>query len=257
MSNKPAKILIVDDSSLVRIQIKKILAAENYHEIAEAENSCTAIEQFTSFQPDITLLDLLLPDFDGVVTAQAIRRIHPYARIIVITQLRPENELVHIMETKEQVKFILHKPIHDSVQTMMGENVPEMDLNIDESELTLDKQIEDPTKTMHVRFDGKTQILYLHDIVDTAEADNMFYTALAFLPYSYSNVLINLSGVKSITEKALQILKSSPSLLGDFGARVYFTALNPEIRRLFNASDDESRVNIYSLEKEALKAIGS
>lgn len=67
-------ILVIDDDTSIRLTLAKILAKEGYH-LLQAENGATAIELCQSHQPDLILLDVIMPEMDGFATCQALRNI--------------------------------------------------------------------------------------------------------------------------------------------------------------------------------------
>jgi two-component system, NarL family, response regulator len=88
MSNKVSKIriLVVDDHPVVRDGLASMIESQDDMElIGEAENGQQAITLFDQLRPDITLLDLKLPDIDGVNVIQRLREVVPDAHIIVLT----------------------------------------------------------------------------------------------------------------------------------------------------------------------------
>jgi len=87
MSDSPLiQILTVDDHALLRKGIAGLVSAEPDMEvIAEASTGVEAIQQFREYRPDVTLMDLLMPDMGGIEAIIAIRNEFPDARIIVLT----------------------------------------------------------------------------------------------------------------------------------------------------------------------------
>ena len=80
------RLLAVDDHPLLREGIASLLADEpDMTVVAEATNGREAIEQFRSHRPDVTLMDLRMPQMDGVEATSAIRAEFPNARIVVLT----------------------------------------------------------------------------------------------------------------------------------------------------------------------------
>lgn len=88
MSASPdqVRVLSVDDHVLIREGIAALVSNQkDMHLIAEASNGREAIEQFRSHHPDITLMDLQMPEMNGIDALIAIRSEFPEARIIVLT----------------------------------------------------------------------------------------------------------------------------------------------------------------------------
>jgi DNA-binding NarL/FixJ family response regulator len=83
---KPIRILVVDDHPLLRDGIAALIINQPDIElVAEASNGHEAIELFRSQRPDVTLMDLQMPDMSGVDAIIAIRSEFPEARIVVLT----------------------------------------------------------------------------------------------------------------------------------------------------------------------------
>jgi DNA-binding NarL/FixJ family response regulator len=80
------RILTVDDHPLLRQGLAALVNAESDMKlVAEASNGQEAVEKFRLHRPDITLMDLQMPDLNGVEAITLIRREFPDARIIVLT----------------------------------------------------------------------------------------------------------------------------------------------------------------------------
>ncbi len=85
-AEKPIRVLIVDDHPLLREGIAALIAAEPDMEfVAEAATGREALAQFKLKRPDVTLMDLQMPDMNGIEAIIAIRGEFPNARIIVLT----------------------------------------------------------------------------------------------------------------------------------------------------------------------------
>src|SRR5215469_16611931 len=89
------RVLSVDDHTLVREGIAAILEAEpDMRLIAEATNGGEAIQSFRQHRPDVTLMDLHMPDMDGIEAIARIRSEFPGARIIVLTSYSGDARMV-------------------------------------------------------------------------------------------------------------------------------------------------------------------
>jgi DNA-binding NarL/FixJ family response regulator len=86
VTTKQIRILTVDDHPMLREGIASIIYGEkDMSAVGEASNGREAIEMFRSKRPDVTLMDLQMPDVNGIDAITTIRREYPQARIIVLT----------------------------------------------------------------------------------------------------------------------------------------------------------------------------
>jgi len=94
MNETPLRILIVDDHPLVRQGINSIVTSEpGMSVIAEASTGHEGIEMFRSHKPDVTLMDLRLPDMSGIDAITAIRMEFRDARIVILTTFEGDVEV--------------------------------------------------------------------------------------------------------------------------------------------------------------------
>jgi two-component system chemotaxis response regulator CheY len=80
-----AKILIVDDSVVARMSVKGCIPKDLGHELAEAGDGLKALEIFRSMRPDVTFLDLTMPDRHGLEILEELRRDFPESIIIILS----------------------------------------------------------------------------------------------------------------------------------------------------------------------------
>ncbi|MFP4306570.1 MAG: response regulator [Desulfococcaceae bacterium] len=83
--NALKKILIVDDSPVARMMLKSCLPKAKEFSLAEAGNGREAIEKYFDFGPELTFMDLTMPEMDGYAAIERIRERDPEARIVVMT----------------------------------------------------------------------------------------------------------------------------------------------------------------------------
>lgn len=80
-----AKILIVDDSLVARMSLKSCIPKDAGFEIKEGNDGSVGIALFQSFRPDVTFMDLTMPEVDGMTALKEIKKIDPTARVIILT----------------------------------------------------------------------------------------------------------------------------------------------------------------------------
>jgi len=92
MSDKQAiRVLVVDDHAIIRKGIKAMLELVPDIELAgEAENGMQAVELEKELQPDVILMDLMMPEMDGIAAIKEIKKQRPKARILVLTNFAGE-----------------------------------------------------------------------------------------------------------------------------------------------------------------------
>lgn len=83
---KPVKVLIVDDSALMRVIIKDILSAEPSIETEKAKDGEEALRKIASWSPDVVTLDVAMPKMDGLRTLKRIMQVHP-TRVLMLSGL--------------------------------------------------------------------------------------------------------------------------------------------------------------------------
>jgi DNA-binding NarL/FixJ family response regulator len=108
---KPIRVLCVDDHPLLREGIAAIV--NNQPDMllaAEATNGTEAIERFRKHRPDVTLMDLRLPDMSGVDSLIAIRADFPEARIIMLTTFEGDVEVYRALEAGARAYFLKSMP---------------------------------------------------------------------------------------------------------------------------------------------------
>ncbi|TLN02291.1 response regulator transcription factor, partial [bacterium] len=80
------RVLIVDDVAETRENIRKLLQFENDLEVIGAANSGRqAVEQARSLKPDVVLMDINMPDMDGITATELIRQSNPAVQIVILS----------------------------------------------------------------------------------------------------------------------------------------------------------------------------
>lgn len=91
----PIRILLVDDHSVVRQGLRMFLALEpDLEVVGEAENGAEAVRQAKELQPDVVLMDLLMPVMDGITAIGILRRELPDTEIIALTSVLEDEKVI-------------------------------------------------------------------------------------------------------------------------------------------------------------------
>ncbi len=78
-----ARVFIVDDAAFLRMTIRKMLEAHGHSMAGEAQNGIEAVERYKAVKPDVVLLDITMPEMDGIEALKQIREIDPGAKVII------------------------------------------------------------------------------------------------------------------------------------------------------------------------------
>ena len=114
-SAEKIRILCADDHPLVRKGIAWILAGEpDMLLVAEAGTGREALDLFRMHLPDVTLIDLRMPDMDGIAVTEAILRDYPQARIIALTSYAGDQEIFRTLKAGAQ-GYLLKEMVHTEV----------------------------------------------------------------------------------------------------------------------------------------------
>ena len=81
------RIMVVDDSRLVRVQLEDVLKGTDYEIAAHCRSGEDAIERYAEVQPDLVTMDIIMQGMDGLDAAEIILKEHPDARIVMISSL--------------------------------------------------------------------------------------------------------------------------------------------------------------------------
>jgi len=92
------RVLIVDDSPMVRKMIKKALVAPDYEIVGEASNGNEAVELFDRLHPDLITMDVTMPVLDGLEASKNILKTDPTAKILLLSAMGDEDLLSQAKE---------------------------------------------------------------------------------------------------------------------------------------------------------------
>jgi DNA-binding NarL/FixJ family response regulator len=116
---KIIKILIADDHAIVRGGLKAIISFEpDMAVVAEAADGVETVSYYQDLRPDIVLMDLLMPNKDGIAAITDIRQIDPEARVIVLTSFTDSDKMLLAVKCGAQGYVLKNSPPEELLQAI-------------------------------------------------------------------------------------------------------------------------------------------
>jgi len=94
-----ATVMIVDDAAFMRMMLKDILSKNGFTVIGEAENGAVAIEKYMELQPNLTIMDITMPEMDGLQAVKEIRKRDPKARVIMCSAMGQQSMVIEAIQS--------------------------------------------------------------------------------------------------------------------------------------------------------------
>jgi two-component system chemotaxis response regulator CheY len=92
-------ILIVDDAAFMRMMIKDILTKNGYNVVGEAENGKIAVDKYNEVKPDLVLMDITMPEMDGIQALKAIKGTDSNATIIMCSAMGQQAMVIEAIQS--------------------------------------------------------------------------------------------------------------------------------------------------------------
>ena len=118
-----AKIMLVDDAAFMRMMIKDILTKNGYNIVGEAENGAKAVEKYAELKPDLVLMDITMPEMDGIEALKKIKAADANASIIMCSAMGQQAMVIESIQSG--AKDFIVKPFQadrvlEAVQKVVG-----------------------------------------------------------------------------------------------------------------------------------------
>lgn len=94
-----ANILLVDDAAFMRMMLKDILTKNGYTVAGEAENGLKAVEKFRELSPDLALMDITMPEMDGLQALKKIKAEWPDAKVVMCSAMGQQAMVIDAIQS--------------------------------------------------------------------------------------------------------------------------------------------------------------
>ncbi|MGL4344516.1 MAG: response regulator [Cellulosilyticaceae bacterium] len=116
-------ILIVDDAAFMRMMIKDILTKNGYNVVGEAENGAKAVEKYKELKPDLVLMDITMPEMDGIAAVKAIKAADANAKVIMCSAMGQQAMVIESIQAGAKdfiVKPFQAERVIEAVRKVVG-----------------------------------------------------------------------------------------------------------------------------------------
>jgi two-component system chemotaxis response regulator CheY len=122
---QPLRYLVVDDSIFARKNLTKMIESFGGRLAGEAGDGCTAITEYSRTLPDIVLMDIIMPNMEGIEAAERIVRLHPQARVVMVSSVGYQENIIAALQ--KGARHFVQKPVkpevlYDVVRYVMSED---------------------------------------------------------------------------------------------------------------------------------------
>ena len=116
-------ILICDDAAFMRMMIKDILTKNGYNVAGEAENGVKAVEKYQETKPDLVLMDITMPEMDGIQALKEIKKIDGGAKVIMCSAMGQQAMVIESIQAGAKdfiVKPFQAERVIEAVKKVVG-----------------------------------------------------------------------------------------------------------------------------------------
>ena len=116
-------ILICDDAAFMRMMIKDILTKNGYNVAGEAENGLKAIEKYKERNPDLVLMDITMPEMDGIQALREIKKVNSSALVIMCSAMGQQAMVIESIQAGAKdfiVKPFQAERVIEAVKKVVG-----------------------------------------------------------------------------------------------------------------------------------------
>lgn len=116
-------ILVVDDAAFMRMMVKDVLSKNGFTIAGEAENGAKAIEKFKELNPDLVIMDITMPEVDGIQAVKEIKKLNGAAKVIMCSAMGQQAMVIEAIQAGAKdfiVKPFQAERIVEAVKKVLG-----------------------------------------------------------------------------------------------------------------------------------------
>ena len=116
-------VLVCDDAAFMRMMIKDILGKNGYNVVGEAENGLKAVEKYAELSPDLVLMDITMPEMDGIAALKKIKSNDPNAVVIMCSAMGQQARVIESIQAGAKdfiVKPFQAERVIEAVKKVIG-----------------------------------------------------------------------------------------------------------------------------------------
>lgn len=116
-------ILLVDDAAFMRMMIKDILIKNGLEVLGEAENGARAIEKYKELKPSLVIMDITMPEVDGIEAVKEIKKIDSNAKVIMCSAMGQQSMVIEAIQAGAKdfiVKPFQPERVIEAVRKVLG-----------------------------------------------------------------------------------------------------------------------------------------
>jgi len=122
---QPIRYLVVDDSIFARKNLTRMVESFGGRVAGEAGDGCTAITEYSRTLPDLVLMDIIMPQMEGIEAAEKILHLHPQARVVMVSSVGYQENIIAALQ--KGARHFVQKPVkpeilYEVVKYVMGED---------------------------------------------------------------------------------------------------------------------------------------
>jgi len=206
--SQPIRIMVVDDHAMVRQGLVTFLKVfDDMQLVAEAESGASAIQLCAEILPDVILMDMVMPDMDGVSATRAIRKKHPQIQIIALTSFKEGSLIKKALEAGVIGYLIKDVSADDLAHAIRAAHTGRSTLSPEASQALVEAENQPPVPGLDLTEREREVLALMIEGLNNVQIAGRLTVSPSTIKSHVSNILAKL-GVASRTEAVTLALRS-------------------------------------------------